>query len=111
MFTKLLVPLDGTIEAASALPAAKTLARATGGSITLVRVPESVGDPAQSLLGHDMAEDELRATAEELAASGLQVDWVIGAHPVAQFIIDAAAASADEQRRPLEPEIGEELFL
>jgi len=92
MFTKLLVPLDGTIEAASALPAAKTLARATGGSITLVRVPESVGDPAQSLLGHDIAEDELRATAEELAASGLQVDWVIGAHPVAQFIIDAAAA-------------------
>jgi nucleotide-binding universal stress UspA family protein len=92
VFTKLLVPLDGTLEAAAALPAAKTLARATGGSITLVRVPESVGDPAQSLLGHDIAEDELRATAEELAAGGLQVDWLLGAHPVAQFIIAAAAA-------------------
>jgi nucleotide-binding universal stress UspA family protein len=51
MFTKLLVPLDGTIEAAAALPAATTLARATGRTITLVRVPASVGDPALSLLG------------------------------------------------------------
>ena len=92
MFNKLLVPLDGTTEAAAALAAAATLARATGGSITLVRVPESVRDPAQSLLGHDPAEDELRSKAEELSAGGLHVDWVLGAHPVIQFIIDAAAA-------------------
>ena len=38
MFRRLLVPLDGTLEAASALPAARTLARATGAAITLVRV-------------------------------------------------------------------------
>jgi len=32
MFNKLLVPLDGTTDAAVALPAATTLARATGAS-------------------------------------------------------------------------------
>ncbi len=92
MFTRLLVPLDGTIEAASALSAAKTLARATGGSITLVRVQESGGDPAQRLLGHDMAEDELRTAAKEFAGGGLAVDWVVGAPPVPQFIINTADA-------------------
>ena len=92
MFNKLLVPLDGTTEAAAALPAATTLAHATGASITLVRVPASAGDPAEALLGDHIAEDELRATAEELAAGGLQVDWVIGTPPVPRFIIDAAAA-------------------
>ena len=92
MFNKLLVPLDGTTEAAAALPAATTLARSTGASITLVRVPVSDGDPAEALMGDHIAEDELRATAEELAAGGLKVDWVIGTPPVPRFIIDAAAA-------------------
>jgi nucleotide-binding universal stress UspA family protein len=92
MFKKLLVPLDGTTEAAAALPAATTLARATGASITLVRVPASDGDPAEALLGDHIAADELRATAEELAAGGLQVDWVLGTPPVPRFIVDAAAA-------------------
>jgi nucleotide-binding universal stress UspA family protein len=92
MFNKLLVPLDGTSEAAAALPAATTVARSTGASITLVRVPASDGNPAEALMGDHIAEDELRATAEELAAGGLQVDWVLGTPPVARFIIDAAAA-------------------
>jgi nucleotide-binding universal stress UspA family protein len=92
MFNKLLVPLDGTSEAAAALPAATTLARSTGASITLVRVPASDGSPAEALMGDHIAEDELRATAEELAAGGLKVDWVIGTPPVSRFIIDAAAA-------------------
>src|SRR5438552_4132076 len=92
MFNKLLVPLDGTTEAAAALPAATTIARSTGASITLVRVPASDGSPAEALMGDHIAEDELRATAEELAAGGLKVDWVIGTPPVPRFIIDAAAA-------------------
>jgi nucleotide-binding universal stress UspA family protein len=92
MFNKLLVPLDGTTEAAAALPAATTLARATGASITLVRVPASAGSPAEALMGDHIADDELRATAEELAAGGLKVDWLIGTPPVPRFIIDAAAA-------------------
>jgi nucleotide-binding universal stress UspA family protein len=58
MFTKLLVPLDGTIEAAAALPAATTLARATGANITLVRVTvNKAGDPAEELVGDPLAED------------------------------------------------------
>ena len=60
MFNKLLVPLDGTTDAAAALPAATTLARATGASITLVRVPASGGDPAEALMGDHIAEDDLR---------------------------------------------------
>jgi hypothetical protein len=40
------------------------------------------GEPADSLLRDHIAEDELRATADELTASGLQVDWMIGTPPV-----------------------------
>jgi nucleotide-binding universal stress UspA family protein len=39
-----------------------------------------------------MAEDELRAAAKELADGGLTVDWVVGAPPVPQFIINTAEA-------------------
>jgi nucleotide-binding universal stress UspA family protein len=92
MFTRLLVPLDGTNEAAAAVPAATTLARATGGGLTLVRVLEREGEPAEALLRDHIAADELRATAAELTTTDLQVDVVIGRPPVAQFIIDTAAA-------------------
>ena len=94
MFTKLLVPLDGTIEAAAALPAATTLARATGASITLVRVTvNKAGDPAEALVGDPLAEDELRAAAEDLARGGLLVDWLVRAGPVPESIIQAAQVS------------------
>ena len=94
MFTKLLVPLDGTIEAAAALPAATTLARATGASITLVRVTvNNADDPAEALVGDPIAEDEVRAAAEDLARSGLLVDWLVRAGPVAESIIQAAQVS------------------
>jgi nucleotide-binding universal stress UspA family protein len=91
LFDRLLVPLDGTTEAAVAVPAATTVARATGASITLVRVPAGGNGPAEVLLGHQVAQDELRATAEALAASGLQVDWVLGTPPVPRCIVDVAA--------------------
>jgi nucleotide-binding universal stress UspA family protein len=94
MFTKLLVPLDGTIEAAAALPAATTLARATGASITLVRVTaNSVDDPAEARVGDLIAEDEVRAAAEDLATGGLLVDWLVRAGPVPESIIQAAQVS------------------
>jgi nucleotide-binding universal stress UspA family protein len=91
MLTRLLVPLDGTIEAAAALPAAATLARAMGGTITLVRVaPGSIGDPDEARREGQRAEDEVRAAAEELAKDGLTVDWVVRPAPVAPSIIRAA---------------------
>jgi nucleotide-binding universal stress UspA family protein len=94
MFTKLLVPLDGTIEAAAALPAATTLARATGASITLVRVTaNSVDDPAEARVGDLIAEDEVRAAAEDLATGGLLVDSLVRVGPVPESIIQAAQLS------------------
>ncbi|HEV2579991.1 MAG TPA: universal stress protein, partial [Ktedonobacteraceae bacterium] len=38
MFKKILVPLDGSVRAESALPVAARIARASGGSIMLVQV-------------------------------------------------------------------------
>ena len=37
MFTRLLVPLDGSPESNTALPPARTVALATGGSVVLLR--------------------------------------------------------------------------
>ena len=67
---RILVPLDGTIEAAAALPAARTLARVTGSSITLVRVTaaSTSGDPDESQRERQRAEDEVRAAAGDIAA-------------------------------------------
>ena len=94
MFTKLLVPLDGTVEAAAALPAATTLAHATGASITLVRVTANSGDdPAEAHVGDLIAEDEVRAAAEDLARGGLLVDSLVRAGPVPESIIQAAQVS------------------
>src|SRR5437667_5699800 len=87
MFNKLLVPLDGTVEAAAALPAATTLAHATGASITLVRVTANSGDdPAEARVGDLIAEDEVRAAAEDLARGGLLVDSLVRAGPVPESI-------------------------
>jgi len=41
MFKRILVPLDGSTRAESALPVAARIARAYGGSITLLRVAEA----------------------------------------------------------------------
>lgn len=59
MFKKVLVPLDGTSQAAAALPPARTIAHITGGSLVLLRVTDQEdrsGDP----------ERYLRAVATEL---------------------------------------------
>jgi nucleotide-binding universal stress UspA family protein len=67
MFSKLLLPLDGSPEAAAAVPAARTLARATGAAVRLVRVvPE---DQAERFAP---AAAELDAVARELGASGVE---------------------------------------
>lgn len=59
MFKTILVPLDGTASAATALPLARTFAHATDASLVLIRiVPE--GDPSGE------AERYVRSVAEEL---------------------------------------------
>lgn len=70
MFTRILVPLDGTAESNIALPVARTFARATGGTITLLRVCTS-----------DELKDDVQAglarIADELAQSNVKVRSVV----------------------------------
>jgi len=71
MLANILVPLDGTPESNAALPLARTVAQATGGSITLLRVikPEH-GTPFAE------ASIELQRVARELAGAGPSVKSV-----------------------------------
>jgi hypothetical protein len=83
-----------TIEAAVALPAARTPASATGSSITLVRVDaKTIGDLDESQRARRRAEDEMRATTVEIAAGRLAVDWLIATGPVGSSMVEAARVS------------------
>ena len=63
-------------------------------SITLVRVTANSGDdPAGARVGDLIAEDEVRAAAEDLARGGLLVDSLVRAGPVPESIIQAAQVS------------------
>ncbi len=76
MFEHVLVPLDGTPQSAAALPLARTVALATGGTIRLLRVivPQVQGfdepEPAAT-------ERYLTQIAAELASSGVRVETVV----------------------------------
>ncbi len=83
MFTRILVPLDGTPQANVALPLARTMARLTGASIVLLRVldrawPELPGneDEFEAQARLDQTRVELERLAEELRGSGLTVEAV-----------------------------------
>ncbi|HUX88012.1 MAG TPA: universal stress protein [Chloroflexota bacterium] len=85
MFTKILVPLDGSELSERAVPYATVLAKAATGSLTLMRV---VSDPAHEA----EAKAELATVAEKIAKIGVNADSrVIYGHP-AEMIIDAAAS-------------------
>lgn len=90
MFTKLLVPLDGTPEAAVALPPARALAKATGSGLVLCRVvphdipTEGTDDGDAELLE---SQDYLTRIAEELRSDGLQVTTVTLTGNVPQAIL------------------------
>jgi nucleotide-binding universal stress UspA family protein len=71
MFSNILVPLDGSVESNAALPLGRTVAQATGGTITLLRVVKADDKtPAE-------ASDELRRIATELTAGGPPVKNVV----------------------------------
>ena len=61
MFTKIIVPLDGSPESAVALPVARVIARATGASLTLLQV---IADKRQC----DEVRENLERMANELAS-------------------------------------------
>jgi nucleotide-binding universal stress UspA family protein len=76
MFTRLLVPLDGTPESNAALPLARTVALATRGSVVLLRVlPERDASDNPARVAEET--EALTRTATELAGSGLQVASIV----------------------------------
>ena len=83
MFSKILVPLDGTSEAAVALMPARTVAKATGAAVTLV----TVIDTEASAADHTRATAQLEGTEAELSAEGLQVDSLVRrGEPAAEIV-------------------------
>ena len=63
MFTRILVPLDGTTHSATALPPARTVARATGAELMLVRVV-----PPATFAGEFLPVEDARAYLSRIAA-------------------------------------------
>src|SRR5690349_18068337 len=90
MFSRILVPLDGTPQSNAALPAARTIAQATGASVLLLQVLES-GELAAS--ANDTA-DRLARVAGELAASGVRVESAVRSGLAADEIADQVREQA-----------------
>ncbi len=72
MFRSILVTLDDSSQAAAALVVAQTVAVATGGSLTLLRVV-----PRLAMVLASEAASDLNATAHELSGGGLRVDAIV----------------------------------
>lgn len=106
MYTKILVPLDGSEFAEAALAHARALAGCTGAEIVLLRVVSQpmhaylASDPVlYSSLQEDTAtecEDYLEHVAADLRAEGFRVTTETGTGPIAETILEfAQAAGAD----------------
>jgi nucleotide-binding universal stress UspA family protein len=104
MFTRILVPLDGSGRAARALPTASRLARASGGSVVLVRVVSTATEfwpslhlslpatLAQTVIDADLAEAE-RYLSEVSKAPDLEsipTETVVLLGPTAPTILSVA---------------------
>ena len=83
MYSRILVPLDGTAESNAALPAARTMAKATGASVFLLRVVES----SDANTSPDDATDKLKRVAAELAGNGVQVESAVRTGQAADEIV------------------------
>jgi nucleotide-binding universal stress UspA family protein len=110
MFEKILVPLDGSDEAATALPVATALARQFGASILLLEMISTGGatlalaadvasgamtDPGviqtEVTAREQAAEGYISAVAESLAGEGLDVSYAVGRGSEGEGIAEAAA--------------------
>jgi nucleotide-binding universal stress UspA family protein len=92
VFTKILVPLDGTSEAMAALAPAQTVATATGAVLCLLQAIESDGAGPD----HARATADLEVVALDLRHHGLQVDtYVRRGEPAAEIIVAAAELRVD----------------
>lgn len=84
MFSSLVVPLDGSVQAAAALPVALSLAHLTAGRVVLVRVTD------QSRTTE--AQEYLAKVAVDLEASGISVSTIVEHGDPATAIEHAASA-------------------
>jgi nucleotide-binding universal stress UspA family protein len=86
MFSRILVPLDGSAQSNVALPLSRTLARQTGAQITLLRVV-----PQPYLLTEredfDETREALKRIADGLASSGIAVESVVRAGEIVDEIL------------------------
>jgi nucleotide-binding universal stress UspA family protein len=95
MFGRILVPLDGTPESNAAVPVARTLARATGGSIILLRVLPDSDLPGDRIEWSATAQT-LEQLADALATDGLHAQTVIHCgEPYAEILQEIRLQSAD----------------
>src|SRR5258708_20432241 len=102
MLKRILVPLDGSPRAERAIPVAARVARASGGSIILVRVvstsvefwPSLVPQPAlaQVAIDADIASDEeyLKVITQSNSLAGIQIEAVVFFGPTAPTILTVA---------------------
>ncbi|HEX8968910.1 MAG TPA: universal stress protein [Chloroflexota bacterium] len=93
MFSRVLVPLDGSSESNVALPLARTLAQASGASITLLRVVPSTVLPADQIASEE-AQRSLDRIAGELASAGVRVDAAVREGDPAEQILEQTRATA-----------------
>lgn len=92
MFTRILVPLDGTSEAMDALTPAQTLATATGATICLLKAIQSDAAGADSA----RATADLELVARDLRRQSLTVDTCVRrGEPAAEITVAAAELQAD----------------
>ena len=110
MFQRLLVPLDGSDEAAIAIPVAREVAQRFGAAILLVQMVEAgattmamaadvasgaMTDPnlitAELDARETIAEGYIGAVADQLAAEGLAVAWTVGTGADGAGIVEAAS--------------------
>jgi len=91
MFTKILVPLDGTPQSNAALPLARTVAGATGAAIALLRVLPN-GEPSAVAA----ARHQLEKIALELSNDGARVTPVVSmGDAVPQILEEIRTQAAD----------------
>jgi nucleotide-binding universal stress UspA family protein len=91
MFRSLLVPLDGSPDAAAALPPARSIAEVTAGSVTLLRAPAS-----HSASDCQEAASYLAAVADELRGANIQVDTVVRpGEPAREILAEARSRGSD----------------
>ena len=102
MYKRILVPLDGSTRAESALPVASRIARASGGSVMLVQVatiPVLYGTSLAAAYTPDLieaeingAEDYLKSLAQSETLAGIKTETSALFGAVAQIILSVATS-------------------